>query len=109
MKVLLTGAAGFIGSSLAERLVARGDDVVGLDNFDTTLYGPEEKRRNLAGLSAGPRFRFVEGDFLDERLGDELVGGVGRPDAIVHLGALAGVRPSLAQPKRYQRQHRNYR
>lgn len=101
MKVLLTGAAGFIGSSLAERLIARGDEVVGLDNFDTTLYGPEPKRRNLAGLLAGPRFRFLEGDFLDEALCEQLVGE--RPDVVVHLGALAGVRPSLEQPKRYQK------
>src|SRR5262245_38176260 len=108
MKVLLTGAAGFIGSSLAERMVARGDELVGLDNFDTTLYSADIKRRNLAGLLAGPRFRFVEGDFLDGALCDRLVrgddpGAGQRPDVIVHLGALAGVRPSLEQPKRYQR------
>src|SRR4051812_29330425 len=101
MKVLLTGAAGFIGSSLAERMIARGDELVGLDNFDTTLYGAEIKRQNLAGLLAGPRFRFVEGDFLDEALCEQLVGE--QPEVIVHLGALAGVRPSLQQPKRYQR------
>src|SRR5262245_16011718 len=104
MKVLLTGAAGFIGSSLAERMVARGDELVGLDNFGTTLYAADIKRRNLAGLLAGPRFRFVEGDFLDEALCDRLVRGRGDdaaggggpdapPDVIVHMGALAGVRP----------------
>src|SRR5262249_42107166 len=104
MKVLLTGAAGFIGSSLAERMVARGDELVGLDNFDTTLYGADVKRRNLDALLAGPRFHFVEGDFLDEALCERLVGErPGVPDVIVHLGALAGVRPSLEQPKRYQR------
>ena len=101
MRILLTGAAGFIGSSLAERLRARGDAVVGLDNFDETLYSREVKARNLRGLLADPGFRFVEGDFLDEGLCDRLVGE--RPDVIVHLGALAGVRPSIQQPKRYQR------
>jgi UDP-glucuronate 4-epimerase len=102
MQILVTGAAGFIGSSLSERLVARGDEVVGLDNFDTTLYATAIKRRNLAErLQADPRFRFIEGDFLDEPLVDRLVGA--RPDVVVHLGALAGVRPSLEQPKRYQR------
>ena len=101
MRVLLTGAAGFIGSSLAHRLLARGDEIVGLDNFDETLYPEARKQRNLAPLSAQPAFRFVRGDFLEAPLVDELVAG--RPDVIVHLGALAGVRPSLTQPRRYQR------
>src|SRR5437016_10638801 len=101
MNVLVTGAAGFIGSSLAERLVARGDCVMGLDNFDETLYAAPIKRGNLARLLDEPRFRLVEGDLLDEPLCERLVGE--RPEVIVHLGALAGVRPSLAQPKRYQR------
>jgi len=101
MKILLTGAAGFIGSSLAGRLLARGDAIVGLDNFDETLYPAPIKHRNLATLIAEPRFRFVEGDVLDEKLVDALVGE--RPDVLVHLAALAGVRPSIRQPKRYQR------
>ena len=101
MQVLLTGAAGFIGSSLAERLVARGDDVVGLDNFDETLYVASIKRRNLKQLAASPRFRFIEGDFLDDARVEALVGA--KPDVIVHLGALAGVRPSIEQPRRYQK------
>lgn len=108
MRLLVTGAAGFIGSSLAGRLIERGDEVVGLDNFDETLYAAAIKRQNLAELGAlrgGTRFRFVEGDLLDERLMDELVAGREgwRPDVIVHLAALAGVRPSIRQPKRYQR------
>src|SRR5262249_12007798 len=101
MRILLTGAAGFIGSLLAERLVERGDEGPGLDTFDETLYPAAIKQRNLAGLLGGRRFRFVDGDFLDERLVDSLVGE--RPDVVVHLGALAGVRPSIKQPKRYQR------
>ena len=101
MRILLTGAAGFIGSSLAERLVARGDEVVGLDNFDETLYAAPIKRRNLTALASHPRFHFIEGDFLDDNLVDKLVGA--RPEVIVHLGALAGVRPSIEQPRRYQK------
>ena len=107
MRILLTGAAGFIGSHLAERLLGRGDEVVGLDNFDETLYPAAIKQENLTGPAgpAGPDgrqgFRLVRGDLLDERLIDELVGA--RPDAVVHLAALAGVRPSLREPKRYQR------
>ncbi len=101
MRILLTGVAGFIGSSLAARLLARGDEIVGLDNFDETLYSAAVKERNLGEIAPSPRFRFVRGDFLDEKLCDELVGA--RPDVVVHLGALAGVRPSLVQPKRYQR------
>jgi UDP-glucuronate 4-epimerase len=101
MRILLTGAAGFIGSSLAERLVARGDEVTGLDNFDETLYAAPVKRRHLERLLGVPRFRFFEGDFLDEPLIDRLVGE--RPDVLVHFGGLAGVRPSIREPLRYQR------
>ncbi|MSP61582.1 MAG: NAD-dependent epimerase/dehydratase family protein [Myxococcales bacterium] len=101
MQILLTGAAGFIGSSLTARLLARGDEVLGLDNFDETLYPPAQKERNLASLAGRPGFRFLRGDFLDEKVAEELVSA--RPDAVVHLGALAGVRPSLEQPKRYQK------
>jgi UDP-glucuronate 4-epimerase len=101
VRILLTGAAGFIGSSLAARLLDRGDTLVGLDNFDETLYPAAIHEENLAPLLDRPGFRFVRGDLLDERLAGELVAA--RPDAVVHLGALAGVRPSIAQPGRYQR------
>jgi UDP-glucuronate 4-epimerase len=102
MRILVTGAAGFIGSSLAERLIDRGDEVVGLDDFDETLYARPVKERNLGVRLAHARtFRFVEGSILDEARVDELVGE--RPDVVVHLAALAGVRPSIRQPKRYQK------
>jgi len=99
MRVLITGAAGFIGSSVAERLVGRGDDVVGLDNFDP-FYDRRLKERNLAALRGAPAFRLVEGELLDAGLLERLLAGV---DAVVHLAALAGVRPSLAEPARYMR------
>jgi UDP-glucuronate 4-epimerase len=99
MRILLTGSAGFIGSHLAERLCARGDQVVGLDNFDA-FYPRAMKERNLASLRARPEFRFVEGDITSS---DDLARGFAeaRPDAVVHLAALAGVRPSIADPLRY--------
>lgn len=101
MRILLTGAAGFIGSSLGDFLLARGDEVVGLDSFDETLYPASIKRQNLASLLGAPRFSFVEGDLLDAPLVDRLVAG--GPDVVAHIGGLAGVRPSLEQPRRYQR------
>jgi UDP-glucuronate 4-epimerase len=98
MRVLLTGVAGFIGSHVCDRLVARGDAVVGLDNFDP-FYAREIKERNLAGLR--DRITFHEGDLRDRGLLDRVFAEHAF-DAVVHLGALAGVRPSLADPARYQ-------
>jgi UDP-glucuronate 4-epimerase len=99
-RILVTGAAGFIGSHLAERLVADGHEITGLDAFDTTLYDAARKERNLAGLLDGPRFRLQRGDLLDAALLGDLARG---HDLVVHLAAIAGVRPSLLQPARYAR------
>ena len=99
MRVLLTGAAGFIGSTLARALLARGDEVVGLDNFDP-FYDRIVKERNLRDLSRYERFSVHAGDVLDGSLLDRLLDGV---DRVVHLAALAGVRPSLEAPSRYMR------
>jgi UDP-glucuronate 4-epimerase len=95
---VVTGAAGFIGSHLAERLCARGDEVVGFDNFDP-FYPRATKERNLEALRAQPRFTFVEGDIRDAAALGRAFGE--RCDVAVHLAALAGVRPSLAEPARY--------
>jgi UDP-glucuronate 4-epimerase len=97
MHVLVTGAAGFIGSTLAERLRERGDTVVGLDSFDA-FYPRAVKERNLARLRGDGGFKLVEGDLRDPVQVGEAVRGV---DAVVHLGALAGVRPSLLDPVRF--------
>lgn len=101
MRILLTGAAGFIGSTLAEKLVARGDEVVGLDLLDETLYPAQTKRQHLAALVHQPGFRLVTGDLADP----ETVQNLFTPglDAVVHLGALAGVRTSIEMPLRYHR------
>ena len=106
MKILVTGGAGFIGSHLVEALVKRGDEVVILDSLND-FYDPAIKRGNLssiertagAAMGEGP-VEFVEGDIRDEAL-------VGRLferdfDAVVHLAAMAGVRPSLEDPLHYQ-------
>lgn len=98
MKVLVTGIAGFIGSHLAEGLLARGDDVVGLDNFDS-FYGRGIKERNLRRLRG--RAAIVEADILDRGALDRVLAMSGF-DAVVHLAALAGVRPSIREPSRYQ-------
>jgi UDP-glucuronate 4-epimerase len=99
-RILLTGAAGFIGSHLAERLLAEGDEVTGLDAFDTTLYDVATKERNLENLREHPRFRLHRGDICEPGLVAELARG---HDLVVHLAALAGVRPSLLAPLRYAR------
>jgi UDP-glucuronate 4-epimerase len=97
MNVLVTGAAGFIGSHLCERLRARGDTVVGFDNFDA-FYPRAVKERNLTALQADAGFRLVEGDLRQPADLAQAVRGV---DAVVHLAALAGVRPSLLDPVRF--------
>ncbi len=100
-RILVTGAAGFIGSHVVERLLARGDEVVGVDNFDP-FYSPAEKRRNLAGALAEDTFRLVEADCADPAALRADLGDDGF-DAIVHLAAKAGVRPSIQDPAAYTR------
>ena len=100
MRVLLTGAAGFIGSSLAERLVARGDEVVGVDNFDP-FYPRAVKERNLASLRQQRGFSFHELDLADPAA--PLAALLTADTAVVHLAAKAGVRPSLQDPAGYLR------
>jgi UDP-glucuronate 4-epimerase len=98
-KVLLTGAAGFIGSHTAEALLARGDEVVGLDNFDA-FYSPGVKRRNVQNAMAHTRYTAIEGDIRNASAIEEAF-GLERFDAVVHLAARAGVRPSLEDPASY--------
>ncbi|MSR63270.1 MAG: NAD-dependent epimerase/dehydratase family protein [Planctomycetes bacterium] len=101
MRVLVTGGAGFIGSHLAERLLARGDELTVLDNFND-FYDPAIKRANAA-LLTGARpcaARIVEGDIRDATLVARLF-AEGRFEGVVHLAAMAGVRPSLLDPLLY--------
>ena len=90
MHVLVTGAAGFIGSHLCDRLLADGARVTGIDDFDP-YYARALKERNLEGARAQPGFRFVEADINAADL-DDVFEGV---DRVVHLAALAGVRASF--------------
>ncbi|MEL7061203.1 MAG: NAD-dependent epimerase/dehydratase family protein [Acidobacteriota bacterium] len=97
--VLVTGGAGFIGSHLTRRLLDRGDRVTVLDNFND-YYDPARKRHNVE-LLRSEGFALVEGDLRQAETMDRLFAD-GRFDAVVHLAARAGVRPSLAQPILYE-------
>ena len=99
MKILVTGAAGFIGMHTAERLLWRGDEVVGLDNLND-YYDVSLKRARLARLEPGPGFRFVELD-VGDRAGMENLFARERFDRVIHLAAQAGVRYSLTNPHAY--------
>ncbi|HDS85116.1 MAG TPA: NAD-dependent epimerase/dehydratase family protein [Phycisphaerales bacterium] len=98
-KILVTGAAGFIGSHLCERLVGQGRQVIGLDNFDP-FYDPAVKRRNLCNLLTCESFEWVEGDIRDAD-GVASILARGGIETVVHLAAKAGVRPSIADPVSY--------
>jgi UDP-glucuronate 4-epimerase len=98
--ILVTGGAGFIGSHLTRRLLARGDRVTVLDDFND-FYDPARKRENVEVLLTRPGYRLVEGDIRDGAKVDRLY-AEGRFDAVVHLAARAGVRPSLEEPILYE-------
>ena len=98
MKVLLTGCAGFIGSHLAEQLLEKGFDVIGIDNF-SKFYNKKVKTDNLSGFINHPNFSFHEVDIRNNKqLNSTLIETV---DVVVHLAAEAGVRPSIKNPKDY--------
>lgn len=99
MKILLTGVAGFIGYHVAERLLARGDEVVGLDNLNA-YYDVRLKEARLARLKGRPGFTFHRLDLAD-RAGMERLFAEARPRRVIHLAAQAGVRYSLSHPHAY--------
>ena len=98
MKVLLTGAAGFIGMHCAQRLLARGDDVVGVDNLND-YYPVQLKKDRLAQLKH-PNFRFRQVDIADSQALEQVFHSE-RPQSVLHLAAQAGVRYSLQNPAAY--------
>jgi UDP-glucuronate 4-epimerase len=101
MTTLITGAAGFIGFNVARRLLDRGEAVIGLDIVND-YYDPQLKRDRLAelGRAYGERFRFLRADFADHE-GLSLALDGAEFDGIVHLGAQAGVRYSIENPRAY--------
>ncbi len=99
MKVLVTGAAGFIGMHVCERLLARGDEVVGIDNLND-YYDVALKEARLARLTPSANFRFVKIDIAD-RDGIAALFAAERPQRVINLAAQAGVRYSLENPHAY--------
>lgn len=97
MRILLTGCAGFIGYHTAEKLLARGDEVVGLDNVNP-YYDPTLKEHRLNKLDGKKGFRFVRGDILDRKTVADAMQGT---DRVLHLAALAGVRYAFEHPDEY--------
>ena len=99
MRVLVTGAAGFVGAATAERLLGRGDSVVGFDDLNP-YYDVGLKRARLARLRKNGAFEFVRGDIRREAA-VEAVFRAHAPERVVHLAAQAGVRHSVAEPRAF--------
>lgn len=97
--ILITGAAGFVGSTLARALLDRGDRVIGIDNLND-YYPVIHKRRNLARLSSDEKFTFIESDIRDADAMRQLF-QQHRPQAVAHLAAMAAVRYSVQHPLIY--------
>ena len=98
-KVLITGAAGFIGSSLADDLLAKGFSIMGIDNFDS-FYTRDIKETNISNALKHNFYSFQEGDIRDMEFLNSCFSGF-RPDIVIHLAAKAGVRPSIKDPASY--------
>ncbi|MBI4738036.1 GDP-mannose 4,6-dehydratase [Candidatus Woesearchaeota archaeon] len=99
-KILVTGAAGFIGSHTVDALLARGDSVIGIDNFND-YYDPMQKERNIAQHAGNPFFKINRVDICDQESVRRIVHEE-KPDRIIHLAARAGVRSSVENPLLYQ-------
>jgi len=99
LKIIITGGAGFIGSSLTTPLLNRGDEVIAIDNFND-YYSPARKRANIAPFLNHPRYTLAEVDFRVSESVQQIV-RQHKPDAIAHLGGMASVRYSVKYPQLY--------
>lgn len=99
MKTLITGAAGFIGSTLTEALLVRGEGVIALDNFND-YYSPARKRANVAPFMLNPRYKLYEADFRDRET-VEAIFARHQPERVAHIGAMGSVRYSVVNPHLY--------
>jgi len=100
MRYLVTGGAGFVGSHLADALLARGDEVICVDNFND-YYSPARKRRNIEGALAQPGYTLVEADLRDDAAIDAVF-ATHRPDKVAHLAAMGSISYSVRHPKLYE-------
>src|SRR5882724_3527442 len=100
-RILLTGGAGFIGSHVAEALLRSGVELTIVDNLDR-FYSPARKKSNLEQIRRTGKYRFVNQDIRIANGMRELIART-RPEAVIHLAARAGVRPSIEQPLLYER------
>lgn len=100
MKVLITGGAGFIGSACAAALLARGDECIVIDSFDSLLYDREAKEHNIEWLGQYGRFSLHEMDIRDEERMHQVFASA-EADVVLHFAAVAGVRPSIERPALY--------
>jgi UDP-glucuronate 4-epimerase len=98
-RLLITGAAGFIGSNLSDSMLYCGHEIMGIDNFDP-FYNRTVKEGNISAALTNPNFRFREGDILDSSFLDKCLSEF-RPEIVIHLAAKAGVGPSLLNPHEY--------
>jgi UDP-glucuronate 4-epimerase len=98
-KILITGAAGFIGSSLSDAMLYGGHEIMGIDNFDP-FYNRAVKEGNISAALTNLNFRFRVGDILDSFFLDNCLSEF-KPDIVIHLAAKAGVGPSLLNPQEY--------
>lgn len=99
MNIFVTGGAGFIGSSLCDKLLKNGESVIVLDNFND-YYDPSVKESNVKANLNNPKYKIIRGDIEDPVLVDEIFSAY-NIDAVVHIAARAGVRPSLDSPLKY--------
>ncbi|NNJ11396.1 NAD-dependent epimerase/dehydratase family protein [Chloroflexales bacterium ZM16-3] len=100
MTYLVTGGAGFIGSHVVDALLRRGERVVCLDNF-TPYYDPARKRRNIVWATAQPGYTLAEADLRDAEALEHIF-AAHRPQQVIHLAAMPGPRPSIADPALYE-------